>query len=85
MTFRFSSNRWQKAEASVTLEQLRIGNRARITALAAEPALLQRLMEMGVLEGDEVEMVAVAPLGDPIEIRLGDLSPQSSPRRSRPC
>ena len=34
--------------------------------------LVQRLMEMGVLEGDEVELLAVAPLGDPIELRLGD-------------
>jgi Fe2+ transport system protein FeoA len=29
-------------------------------------------MELGVLEGEEVEVVAYAPLGDPIEIRLGD-------------
>ena len=34
--------------------------------------LVQRLMEMGMLEGDEVELLAVAPLGDPIELRLGD-------------
>ena len=29
-------------------------------------------MEMGMLEGDEVELLAFAPLGDPIELRLGD-------------
>jgi ferrous iron transport protein A len=56
----------------VTLDELPVGGRGRITALSAEPALLQRLMEMGVLEGDEVEVLAFAPLGDPIEVRLGD-------------
>ena len=34
--------------------------------------MVQRLMEMGVLEGEEVEVVGYAPLGDPVEIRLGD-------------
>jgi Fe2+ transport system protein FeoA len=29
-------------------------------------------MEMGFLEGDEVEVVTLAPLGDPMEIRLHD-------------
>lgn len=29
-------------------------------------------MEMGVLQGEELEVLAVAPLGDPIEIRLRD-------------
>jgi ferrous iron transport protein A len=55
-----------------SLDQLRPGGRGRITALRGDDALLQRLMEMGLLEGDEVEVVGVAPLGDPIEIRLGD-------------
>jgi Fe2+ transport system protein FeoA len=29
-----------------------------------------RLMEMGILEGTEIEVVRLAPLGDPIEIEL---------------
>ena len=33
---------------------------------------MQRLMEMGLFEGEEVEVVSLAPLGDPLEIRLGD-------------
>jgi ferrous iron transport protein A len=40
--------------------------------MTSEPALAQRLMEMGMLEGDEVELLAFAPLGDPLEVRLGD-------------
>jgi ferrous iron transport protein A len=29
-------------------------------------------MEMGMLEGDPIELIGVAPLGDPLEVRLGD-------------
>ena len=55
-----------------TLDQLRPGQHGRITAIQGEDALMQRLMEMGLFEGEEVEVVSLAPLGDPIEIRLGD-------------
>ena len=57
---------------STSLDRLTIGQRARIVALRGDLVLVQRLMEMGMLEGDEVELLAVAPLGDPIELRLGD-------------
>lgn len=33
---------------------------------------MQRLMEMGLFEGEELEVIRLAPLGDPLEIRLGD-------------
>ena len=55
-----------------TLDRLTPGQRGRVVALSGEPALVQRLMEMGLLEGDAVELLAVAPLGDPLEVRLGD-------------
>lgn len=56
----------------VTLDQLRPGQRGRITGLDGEDSLTQRLLEMGMLEGEEVEVVGVAPLGDPLEIGLRD-------------
>ena len=55
-----------------SLDQLRPGQRGRITALQGGDALMQRLMEMGLFEGEEIEVVRLAPLGDPLEIRLGD-------------
>jgi ferrous iron transport protein A len=54
------------------LDQLQIGQRARIEALEGDDSLSQRLLEMGLLEGEEVEMIGFAPLGDPVEIRLAD-------------
>ncbi len=55
-----------------SLDQLRPGQRARIEALDGDDALSQRLMEMGLLEGEEVQVVRFAPLGEPVEVRLGD-------------
>lgn len=31
-----------------------------------------RLMEMGVIEGAELQVLRRAPLGDPLQVRLGD-------------
>jgi ferrous iron transport protein A len=53
-----------------SLDQLRLGERARVQSLLGEDGITQRLLEMGLLEGEEVEVIGVAPLGDPIEIRL---------------
>jgi ferrous iron transport protein A len=55
-----------------SLDQLRVGQRARIDALQGSDSLVQRLLEMGVLEGEPVEVIGFAPLGDPMEIRLRD-------------
>ncbi len=56
----------------LTLDQLRDGQRARVESVAGEDALVQRLLEMGLLDGEEVEVIGFAPLGDPMEIRLRD-------------
>jgi len=55
-----------------TLDQLKVGQRGRIDEIQGEDALVQRLMEMGFLEGEEIEVLCFAPLGDPMEIRLRD-------------
>ena len=55
-----------------TLDQLQTGQRAAIEALEGSDGLTQRLLEMGLLEGEEIEVVGFAPLGDPMEIRLRD-------------
>jgi ferrous iron transport protein A len=52
----------------LTLNQLRRGQRATIAGIEGEDALMQRLLEMGLLEGEEVEILGIAPFGDPLEI-----------------
>lgn len=53
-----------------TLAQLKIGERVRVTGLKEEGGLPIRLMEMGIVPGCEVELLGVAPLGDPMEFSL---------------
>jgi ferrous iron transport protein A len=54
----------------VGLDQLKVGQVGRIVAIDGTDTLAQRLMEMGLLEGEEVEVLGFAPMGDPIELRL---------------
>ena len=54
------------------LSDLKEGQRAQIQEIQGEDVLSQRLREMGLLEGDTVEVVGFAPLGDPMELRLND-------------
>jgi ferrous iron transport protein A len=56
----------------LSLDQLQRGQRARVEAVAGHDAVVQRLLEMGLLEGEEIEVLGFAPLGDPMEIRLRD-------------
>jgi ferrous iron transport protein A len=55
-----------------SLDQMRQGQRAIVEAVAGEDAVVQRLLEMGLLEGEEIEVLGFAPMGDPMEIRLRD-------------
>jgi ferrous iron transport protein A len=50
-----------------TLDTLPSGGRARIVDIAGNDAVAVRLMEMGLIEGEVVESLGAAPLGDPIE------------------
>jgi ferrous iron transport protein A len=55
-----------------SLDELRPGQSGRIESLTGDDALVQRLLEMGLFEGETVEVIGVAPLGDPLELRLRD-------------
>lgn len=53
-----------------TLDQLKPGERGTVTEIIGQPGIVQRLMEMGITEGEEIEVVRLAPLGDPLEVRI---------------
>jgi ferrous iron transport protein A len=55
-----------------SLDQLQVGQRGRIEAVQGDDSLVQRLLEMGLFAGEEVEVVGFAPFGDPLDIRLRD-------------
>jgi ferrous iron transport protein A len=54
----------------MTLAELKPGQKGRITRIGALGPLKRRLMDMGVVVGEEVAVEKVAPLGDPIEVRI---------------
>ena len=55
---------------SRTLDQLKPREQARVRRILGNGALQQRLMEMGVVHGADIEMMRTAPLGDPIQVRV---------------
>src|SRR5262249_40834786 len=62
---------WSAADGFL-LDQLRAGQKARIAAIAADGSPGPPLLEMGLLEGALRRVGGLAPLGDPMEIRLRD-------------
>lgn len=48
------------------------GCRCRIRRHHAKGAIRQRLLDMGFIPDTEVEVLRVATLGDPIEVKVGD-------------
>ena len=53
-----------------TLADLRVGDRAAVVEVEGVDETSLRLMEMGLTPGVEVELLGVAPLGDPLEFEL---------------
>lgn len=52
------------------LAEMKPGEKGTIEELAGDDSAVQRILEMGLTEGEEVEVVRFAPLGDPIELRV---------------
>lgn len=52
------------------LPELPLNRSATIRQIDGTDHITQRLLELGLLEGDPIEVIGVAPLGDPLEIRL---------------
>ncbi len=53
-----------------TLKQAKVGETVKVLKLHGEGALKRRIMDMGITKGVEVYVRKVAPLGDPIEIKV---------------
>ena len=49
---------------------LKTGEKGKITKVGGSGAIHRRLLDMGVISGSEVEVERVAPLGDPIEVKI---------------
>ena len=54
----------------MTLKELKVGKSANVTAVGGEGALRQHFLDMGVIPGTELTLIKLAPMGDPMELRL---------------
>ena len=54
----------------MTLKEIGIGESARIDIVYGKGALRQHFLDMGMIPGAEVTVVKLAPMGDPMELRL---------------
>lgn len=53
-----------------TLSTLKPGDQGIVKKINAQGSLKQRLLDMGIVAGSTFEVVKLAPLGDPIDIRI---------------
>ena len=54
------------------LNDLEIGQSAVIQTVGGQGSLRQHFLDMGVIPGTEVRIVKLAPMGDPMQLRLHD-------------
>lgn len=55
---------------TASLKTLKVGQRGIVIGIKGSGPIKQRMMDMGLVPGSEVKVVRIAPLGDPIEIKL---------------
>lgn len=53
-----------------TLREAEVGSTVQVLKLHGEGAVKRRIMDMGITKGTQIYIRKVAPLGDPIEIRV---------------
>ena len=53
-----------------TLRDVKCGTSTKVVKLHGDGAVKRRIMDMGITKGTEVFVRKVAPLGDPIEVKV---------------
>ena len=57
-----------------TLDLLHRGERSKVKKIHATGVLSQRIRDIGLYPGMEVQMIKAAPLGDPLEVKVNENS-----------
>lgn len=53
-----------------TLKDVKIGQTVTVAKLNGDGAVKRRIMDMGITKGTEIFVRKVAPLGDPVEVKV---------------
>ena len=54
----------------IKLVEMHVGSSGIVEALEGHGNIQHRLVDMGVVKGSHISVVKVAPLGDPVEIKV---------------
>jgi len=57
-------------QPKVTLDKIKVGDTVRVVKMGAQGDIRFRLLDMGLVKGVKLNIVRVAPLGDPIEVLI---------------
>lgn len=57
----------------ISLDQVAPGGKSVIQRLDGASSSIRRMMELGLVPGTPVEVIRLAPLGDPVELRVRDV------------
>ena len=52
------------------LSELKLKRSGKVKKIQGEGTLHKRLLDMGIIKGTKIEVIKVAPLGDPIDIKV---------------
>jgi Fe2+ transport system protein FeoA len=59
-----------RAKMEKVLRELKPGEKGIVTKIKGGGFIHRRMLDMGIVKGAEIEVERVAPLGDPIEIKI---------------
>lgn len=62
----------EQPSQTFSLNQLRSGQACRVAQIGGNSVMRRRLMDLGLLPYAEITLIRVAPLNDPIELRIGN-------------
>jgi len=57
-------------EDTKRLSELRPKEKAKVQKITGQGALKRKFLDMGIIPGSDLEVIKVAPLGDPIDIKI---------------
>ena len=57
-------------KVSKPLSELKIGDQAKVVSVGGEKVFRRRLLDMGFTKGVNVQVIDVAPLGDPMKLSI---------------
>ena len=56
------------------LSELKIGQKAKILKIEGIRSIKKRIMEFGIIKGEIIQLIGIAPFGDPLSYRLNDFN-----------